>query len=184
MKFAERLSVYDYNIIYRPGKENQMPDLLSRALLAENQEGNKWDDKIKKAKKKNRLWVKPENWLQVLRDIHVRFGGHFCKHQMIQSARSRFYWHKLEQDIDQILKECTKCAEFSMSSRKYPLRHLDSSYPFEKVAFDTGHVTTSGNHKEYFFVAIDMFTKWIEVQTSNSETGTKIAQFMEKCVFL
>ena len=70
-----------------------------------------------------------------------------------------------------------------ISNRRLFTILLEVNLSFEKVALDTGHMTTSGNHKEYLFVAINMFTKWIEVQTSNSETGTKIAQFMEKCIF-
>ena len=39
IQFAEKLSSYDYNIVYRPGKENVLADLLSRALTAIPEEG-------------------------------------------------------------------------------------------------------------------------------------------------
>lgn len=31
---------------------------------------------------------------------------------------------------------------------------------------DTAHVTVSSNYTEVFFVAVDLFTKWVEIRTT------------------
>lgn len=94
--------------------------------------------------------------------------------------RTRFYWFQMEKEIEETLRECPQCARFLLVTRCYPLRPMGSSYPFKKVAVDTGHITTAGGGKEYFFVAVDMFTKWIEVSTSKTKTGVKLANFLEE----
>ena len=71
-----------------------------------------------------------------------------------------------------------------MKQKKYPLRPMETSYPFEKVAFDTGHITLPSGRREYFLVAVDLFTKWIEVQAVKHETGVQVAHFIEHCVFM
>lgn len=181
LRFAEKLAGYNYNIIYRPGKENAMADLLSCALVANNQgELVPETNEMREAKGRNRIWISPKRRKQVVRDAHVRFGGHFRRDKLNQMLRARFYWFQMEKEIKETLRECPQCAQFLMITRRYPLRPMGSSYPFEKVVVDTGHITTAGGGKEYFFVAVDMFTRSIKVRTSKAETGDKLARFLEE----
>ncbi|KAJ9088193.1 Ectonucleotide pyrophosphatase/phosphodiesterase member 7 [Entomophthora muscae] len=70
-----------------------------------------------------------------------------------------------------MLRECLQCARYSMGARKYPLQPMEVLYPFEKVALDTGHVTMASGQKEYFLVAVDLFTKGIKVKAVQRKNG-------------
>ena len=61
---------------------------------------------------------------------------------------------------------------------------MGSAYPFKKVALDTGYITLPSGQKEYFIVAVDFFTKWIEVKTVTHETELQVAQFIEEDVIM
>lgn len=103
MRFAEKLAVYDYDIIYRPGKENAVADLLSRALNATNPGQISPTSEQNEATRRNRIFIDPTRRLQVVRDAHVRFGGHFRRDKLTQMVKSRFYWHGMEKEIEQVL---------------------------------------------------------------------------------
>lgn len=180
MRFAEKLAVYNYDIIYRPGKENTMANLLSRALTAMNPNQVFPTSEQKEAAQKNRIFIDLSHRLQAVRDAHMRFGGHFRWDKLTHMVKNRFFWYGMDKEIKQVLQECVQCSQFSPRTQRYPLRSMKSSYQFKKVAMDTGQVTTNSRQVEYFFVAVNMFTKWVEVQTSTTKTGLKIAQFIEE----
>lgn len=184
LSFAEKLASYDYDVVYRPGKDNVVADLLSRAMMAVPQNYEEDSEGQAEAYRRNRIYILPQHREQVVRDLHVKFGGHFRFQKLIAAVKSRYYWPKMYKEVEKILRECLQCAKFSLGARKYPLRPMESSYPFEKVALDTGHVTMPSGKKEYFLVAVDLFTKWIEVKAVQKENGYQIATFIEECLVM
>ena len=81
-----------------------------------------------------------------------------------------------------ILDECQTCQRFSLAKNRHPLRPIGAQYPFEMISLDTGHVTLESGRREYFVLAIDHFTKWVEVQALTKETGTSLANFLRHAI--
>ena len=52
-------------------------------------------------------------------------------------------------------------------------------YPFQIISLDTGCITYENDNKFYFVVAIDHFTRWIEVRVLQKENSEEIIQFLK-----
>ena len=180
-RFAEKLSYYDYDIVYRPGKDNVVADLLSRALFYVSPAmAATMASEIKEAEQRNRIWLPKTSRYQVLRDLHCRWGGHLRFAKMWAAAKARYWWPSLRSMVDEVLKTCRPCAQFAMRRSVTRLRPIETQYPCELVVMDTGHVTLPSGRKEYFLVAVDSFTKWAEVRAVTSETGAAVAKFLRE----
>ena len=77
-RWAEFLSDFDYDIIYRKGSENVLPDLLSRALLGQDIPLQRipisHKEEYETAIKRNRIWIRPDQRERVLRDSTRTMG--------------------------------------------------------------------------------------------------------------
>ena len=107
-------------------------------------------------------------------------GGHLRFKKMWAAARVRYWWPDLKKDVEACLASCRQCAQFSMRQLVTGLRPVETQYPFELVVMDTGHVTLPSGRKEYFLVAVNSFTKWVEVRAVSSETGAAVALFLRE----
>ena len=187
-RWAEFLSDYDYQILYRRGVENHIPDLLSRALLALAQQIplRKIPPHLKKeyemAIQRNRHWVRPEARHAVLTDIHARWGGHLRYYRFWGAVSARYWWPSIRRDVMEILDQCATCQQFSMAKARWGIRPISVSFPFEMVSMDTGYVSMSSGRMEYFVLAIDHFTKWVEIHAMTQETGAALATFLRHSI--
>ena len=69
-----------------------------------------------------------------------------------------------------------------MAKSRWPLRPVGTSYPFETVAMDTAFVTLPSGRTEYFIVAVDYFTKWVEVQSVKRDTAHAAASMLRHSI--
>lgn len=81
---------------------------------------------------------------------------------------SRFYWKGLTNNVENVVERCKVCAQLSKAVRYCPLKPIECKYPFELMSLDTGFVSLKNSlgetKMEYFLVAIDHFTCWVEVR--------------------
>lgn len=78
-------------------------------------------------------------------------------------TKERYWWPSLKKDIKDVITLCWQGAQFNMIRLVTLLRPIKTQYHFEIVTIDTGHITILSGRKEYFLVAVDSFTKWVEV---------------------
>lgn len=69
------------------------------------------------------------------------------------------FWSGMSSDIEEAVKNCSKCAEFQNKVPRLPLKPaLTPDLPFERVSFDIFEFES-----KHFIVLLDYYSKFIEV---------------------
>ena len=77
----------------------------------------------------------------------------------------------MRSDIIKVLDRCDVCARLHTAVGYRPLKPIDCHYLFDLVFLDTAEVVFPGGHKEYFLVAVDHFTCWVEIKWIGKQTS-------------
>lgn len=114
------------------------------------------------ALKRNRIWIHPLQWSQVIRDLHKHWRGHYSFHRLWNAAQARFWWPRLRQTFIESHDAYQACQKFSLAKICCPLCPIGTSYTFNTVTIDTAFVIRPSGRVEYFIIAVDYFTRWFE----------------------
>lgn len=119
-----------------------------------------------------RVYVPQELRKQVLNELHT---AHFGITRMKSLARSYCWWPGLDKDIDNVTKNCLQCQQ----TRPNPKKVTTHVWEAAKTPFERVHVDFAGPFMGiYFFILIDAFTKWPEI---NIIPNITTAITIEKC---
>jgi hypothetical protein len=106
--------------------------------------------------------------LQLLAEIHSgECGFHVASTNLVGKAyRSGFYWPTAITNAKDLIKRCKGC-QFFVEKQHLPsqvLRTIPPSWPFTMWGLDdVGPLRTAPGGYEHILVAVDKFTKWIEI---------------------
>ena len=126
---------------------------------------------------KGRLCIPASLQKQALQMLHDGHPG-ICAMQSM--ARFHIYWPKIDKDIMEFSQQCTSCQESKQTATQAPLYpwyappepwsrvHIDFAGPFEN---------------KMFLIAIDAFTRWLEVIPMNSTNSKKNNRRAKKHIF-
>jgi hypothetical protein len=121
--------------------------------------------------------------LQLLAEIHSgECGCHATSTNLVGKAyRSGFYWTTTVTNAKDLVKRCKGCQFFAKQQHlpAQALRTIPSSWPFAMWGLDTvgPFRTTPGGYK-HILVAVDKFTKWIEVRPVAKVTSEEAVKFI------
>ncbi|XP_057529843.1 uncharacterized protein LOC130808384 [Amaranthus tricolor] len=127
--------------------------------------------------------VSPEEGNYILQEIHE--GG--CGiHQGVQTVigkvlRNGYYWPSLKSDAEALIKRCPQCHYHSKIGRKPSnyLSAIQAVLPFDKLGIDLlGPFPPAKGQRKFIIVAIDYFTKYVEVEALSSITYKQVYQFV------
>lgn len=105
----------------------------------------------------NRVIVPKSLQKEVLQLLHESHPG---LSKMKAVARSHVWWPSLDNDIAITIQRCRICQEHQRVSRPVPVM----PWPFPEKPWSRLHVDYAGPYRNtYFFIAVDAFSKWIEV---------------------
>jgi transposase InsO family protein len=133
--------------------------------------------------------VTPQEGREILKDIHAWVCGHLASSRAIASKafRARFYWLAAIEDAEDIVRKCEACQRFA--SRPHALaaelQPIPLSWPFAHWCLDMVgklHKSWPGGHV-YMLVAVDKFTKWVEVALVTTQDSTAAINFIKSIVF-
>ena len=119
-----------------------------------------------------------------MREVHARvrkphMGGHFLASKIMSTG---YFWLTMETDCCQFVQRCPECQMHRDLIHVPPskLHALTSPWTFLVWGVDViGKVSLkSSSGHEYILVAIDYFTKWVEVASYASLTAAKVAKFI------
>ena len=98
---------------------------------------------------------------QLLEAVHDRMG-HQGRDRTVQLAWYRCYWPGMHREVDDYVKNCTRCTLAKMPSRRAhaPMGNLLASRPLEVVAIDYTHLEKSADGRDSVLVMTDVFTKY------------------------
>ena len=87
----------------------------------------------------------------------------------------------MRDNVKDFVEKCDICQKFKQPHELpvAPLRPIMSSKPWQIVALDVaGPLTTTDNGNRFIIVAIDHFSKWMEVIATPDFTAYTTAQFL------
>ena len=95
-----------------------------------------------------------------------RVGGHLGVTKTLASLRQRFLWPGMRPDVQQRTAACDVCAAHKapQEPRRAPLHNFSVGSPLERVTIDiVGPFPETPRGNKYALVAVDCFTKYLEV---------------------
>ncbi|RDX75012.1 Tf2-9, partial [Mucuna pruriens] len=121
----------------------------------------------------------------VIKEVHEGICGTHIGGRALASkiARAGYYWLTLKKDCMEYVKKCDKCQRFA-EGHKAPLEnlhHVTSPWPFFKWGVDIlGPFPPAPGQVKFLIVAVDYFTKWVEVESVATITTERIKKFYWK----
>ena len=130
MRWKIELACYSFDIVYRPGKENVLPDALSRATCASA----------------------PQDSLYKLHEALCHPGITRLNHFI----RTKNLPYSME-EVKRVTSQCQTCAETKPRYHKpeeVPL--IKATQPFERINIDFKGPLPSNNRNKYFLNIVDV----------------------------
>lgn len=96
------------------------------------------------------------------RAMELAHEGHPGMSQMKRRLRSKSWWPKMDQQIEQFVKQCVGCTLVSAPSQPEPMKRKElPSRPWEHLAMDFLGPLPSGHH---ILVLVDYFSRFFEIE--------------------
>lgn len=123
---------------------------------------------------------------KIMKEIHEgSFGTHSSGHTMSKKIlREGYYWSTMESDCFRFARKCHKFQVYAdkMNVPPSPLNVMTSPWPFSMWGIDMIDriEPTSSNGHHFILVAIDYFTKWVEVASYVNVTKQVVTRFIKQ----
>ncbi|GJT62971.1 reverse transcriptase domain-containing protein [Tanacetum coccineum] len=133
-----------------------------------------------------RSWLRCVGPLQadyMIREIHEgSCSMHAGPRSVVAKAmRSGYYWPTMHRDARDMILKCKDCQVYRPVPRNHqqPLAPITSPWPFYKWGIDIAGPFPKGPGKvKFLIVAMDYFTKWIEVKAVAIISGGQVKKFV------
>jgi ribonuclease HI len=131
--------------------------------------------------------VSREEGNYILREIHEGICGNHSGARVLahKAVRAGFYWPNMSKDSTAIVRNCDKCQRFANVAKQPPeeLSSVSSPWPFSQWGVDiVGPLPRGKGGVRFAVVAVDYFTKWVEVEHLVNITAKSIERFLWKNV--
>jgi hypothetical protein len=123
----------------------------------------------------------------ILEEIHKGVcGNHASSRTLVSKAfRRAFYWHTTLGDAEELIRRCQGCQYFAKQQHvpAYKLVTIPPTWSFACWGLDMiGPLPTAPGGFNRVLVAIDKFTKWIEVKPVTCPKADTILDFLDELV--
>ena len=125
---------------------------------------------------------------EILYGIHEGIGGgHLGVEKSVAKLKERYYWPEHYKDVQSWCANCGNYIAWKIVTphRQALLQPVQVGYPMEIVAVNImGPFPQNENGNCYILVAVDYFTKWLEVWAIPNQEAKTIAQKLLEEMFL
>jgi hypothetical protein len=123
----------------------------------------------------------------ILEEIHEGIcGNHVSSRMLVSKAfRRAFYWPTALGDAEELVRRCQVCQYFAKQQHvpAYKLVTIPPTWPFACWGLDMiGPLPTAPGGFNRVLVAIDKFTKWIEVKPVTCPKADRVLDFLDELV--
>jgi transposase InsO family protein len=162
-------------------KPTELPE-LSKLLLRERKNLFFNDQEIlcRRAAWGDQIVLPLKHREMIFKTLHTDMG-HLGADRVMQLARQRVYWPKMQSDIEIFTQQRCRCVAQRKSRREAvaPLISIYSSYPMELVAIDYLHLEKSSTGCEYILLIVDHFSRYAQAYATKNKSALTAA----KCLF-
>lgn len=122
-------------------------------------------------------FVVPEKYEPLIyHQLHEEIGN-LGVDRMIPSARERFFWPRMKEEIEHhVTKVCFCLQQKTNRITRTPLQSITTSAPFEMISIDYLHLERSKSGVEYIQVIIDHLTKFAQAYATPNRSGKTAAR--------
>jgi hypothetical protein len=123
----------------------------------------------------------------ILEEIHKGVcGNHASARMLVRKAfRRAFYWPTALGNVEELVRRCQGCQYFAKQQHvpAYKLVTIPPTWPFTCWGIDMiGPLSTAPGEFNRVLVAIDKFTKWIEVKPVTCPKADRVLDFLDELV--
>ena len=131
--------------------------------------------------------VSREEGKEILAEIHKGICGNHASSRTIvgKAFRAAFYWPTALADAEALVRQCQGCQFFAKQQHvpAYKLITIPPTWPFACWGLDMiGPLPTAPGGFNRVLVAIDKFTKWIEVKPVTCPKADRVLDFLDDIV--
>ncbi|XP_059461845.1 uncharacterized protein LOC132190823 [Corylus avellana] len=123
----------------------------------------------------------------ILHEIHEGICGSHSGARMLahKAVQAGFYWPNMTKDLVEMVRNWNKCQLFANITKQPPdeLSSVSSPWPFLQWGVEiVGPLHRGNGGVRFAVVAVDYFTKWVEVEALVNITAKSIEKFLWKNV--
>ncbi|XP_054277998.1 uncharacterized protein K02A2.6-like [Macrosteles quadrilineatus] len=111
---------------------------------------------------------------EILNLLHQEHPG---ESRMKSLARSYVWWPKLDQNIEETVKECKICQSTRNTTPLVPLQH----WAWPKHCWQRIHIDFASFKGHEFLIVVDSYSKWLEVFHMQTTTSAKTIEKLRSC---
>ncbi|XP_065315252.1 uncharacterized protein LOC135924132 [Gordionus sp. m RMFG-2023] len=168
---------FNVDIKYRRGRENHLPDILSRLgagcatpEIIDNMIIDREDALVRTLS--YMLKGGPTTW-EDLKSYTLKDKGQV---KMKSWAREYVWWPGMGNDIEKITKEYVPCNTCAVMPRK----EMGQVWPKSKKPWDRLHIYFFELDKKSYFLVVDSYSKWIEFEEVQGLTTKVVIKLLQK----
>ncbi|UYV79912.1 hypothetical protein LAZ67_18001028, partial [Cordylochernes scorpioides] len=196
-RWSARLMNFDYNIEYKKGRDNVLPDYLSRLSLSSHED---YDGEVELIASINQDILRKD--LSVQEDLILNEKGkilvpvslrnkllsfvHKAHQGMVrtkQRLRESYWWPEMDKDMEDLVTNCWVCKNHDkrLKSIRVSITPVERpANPWTKLGLDiVGPFIDTKIGFRFAITLIDYTSKWPEVFCTNKTTSKVIINFLE-----
>lgn len=137
---------------------------------------------------KLKLVVPEKEQLGIIKQFHdSTLSGHPGSERTYHTILAHYNWPRMSKHIRNYVKTCVICQKTKEDPVKPhgSLQPISTKAPFEKIGIDfLGPLNPTSKNSKYILVCTDLFTRWVETESTKNCTANTVARFLITRIFL